>query len=166
MKAAILTASDRGARGEREDASGRVLRELLSTVGAEIVDYRIVPDELDLVAGALMAMADGGVDLICTTGGTGLGPRDVTPDATLQVIQRRVPGIPEAIRAASLPKTQRAMLSRAEAGVRGKTLIVNLPGSPNAVRECLEVVLPVLSHAVEVLRGDQLDCARDREAPA
>ncbi|TVR66308.1 MAG: MogA/MoaB family molybdenum cofactor biosynthesis protein [Candidatus Competibacteraceae bacterium] len=166
MKAAILTASDRGARGEREDASGRVLRELLSAVGAEIVDYRIVPDELDLVAGALVAMADGGVDLICTTGGTGLGPRDVTPDATLQVIQRRVPGIPEAIRAASLPKTQRAMLSRAEAGVRGKTLIVNLPGSPNAVRECLEVVLPVLSHAVEVLRGGQLDCARDREAPA
>ena len=166
MKAAILTASDRGARGEREDASGRVLRELLSTVGAEIVDYRIVPDELDLVAGALVAMADGGVDLICTTGGTGLGPRDVTPDATLQVIQRRVPGIPEAIRAASLQKTQRAMLSRAEAGVRGKTLIVNLPGSPNAVRECLEVVLPVLSHAVEVLRGGQLDCARDREAPA
>ena len=166
MKAAILTASDRGARGEREDASGRVLREMLSAVGAEIVDYRIVPDELDLVAGALVAMADGGVDLICTTGGTGLGPRDVTPDATLQVIQRRVPGIPEAIRAASLPKTQRAMLSRAEAGVRGKTLIVNLPGSPNAVRECLEVVLPVLSHAVEVLRGGQLDCARDREAPA
>ena len=166
MKAAILTASDRGARGEREDASGRVLRELLSTVGAKIVDYRIVPDELDLVAGALVAMADSGVDLICTTGGTGLGPRDVTPDATLQVIQRRVPGIPEAIRAASLPKTQRAMLSRAEAGVRGKTLIVNLPGSPNAVRECLEVVLPVLSHAVEVLRGGQLDCARDREAPA
>jgi molybdenum cofactor synthesis domain-containing protein len=166
MKAAILTASDRGARGEREDASGRVLRELLSAIGAEVVDYRIVPDELELVAGALVAMADGGVDLICTTGGTGLGPRDVTPDATLQVIQRRVPGIPEAIRAASLPKTQRAMLSRAEAGMRGKTLIVNLPGSPNAVRECLEVVLPVLSHAVEVLRGGQLDCVRDREAPA
>ncbi len=166
MKAAILTASDRGARGEREDASGRVLRELLSTVGAEVVDYRVVPDELDLVVGTLVAMVDSGVDLICTTGGTGLGPRDVTPDATLQVIQRRVPGIPEAIRAESLKKTPRAMLSRAEAGVRGRTLIVNLPGSPNAVRECLEVVLPVLSHAVEVLRGGQLDCARDREAPA
>jgi molybdenum cofactor synthesis domain-containing protein len=163
MKAAILTASDRGARGEREDASGRVLQELLGTVGAEVVDYRVVPDELDIVASTLVAMADGGVDLICTTGGTGLGPRDVTPDATLRVIQRRVPGIPEAIRAESLKQTPRAMLSRAEAGVRGKTLIINLPGSPKAVRECLDVVLPVLSHAVEVLQGGQLDCARDRE---
>jgi molybdenum cofactor synthesis domain-containing protein len=163
MRAAIVTASDRGARGEREDASGKVLQDMLETNGVVVAHYRIVPDEIEALAHTLVAMADKGMDLIFTTGGTGLGPRDVTPDATLKVIHRRVPGIPEAIRAESLKKTNRAMLSRAEAGVRGKTLIINLPGSPKAVQECLEVVLPILPHAVEVLRGAQLDCARDRE---
>ena len=158
MKAAIITASDRGARGEREDASGKLLREMLENVGVEVPYHRIVPDEMEALANTMVALADKGVDLIFTTGGTGFAPRDVTPDATLKVIHRRVPGIPEAIRAESMKKTNRAMLSRAEAGVRGKTLIINLPGSPKAVQECLEVVLPILPHAVEVLRGAQLDC--------
>ena len=158
MKAAIITASDRGGRGEREDASGKLLREMLENVGVEVPYHRIVPDEMEALANTMVALADKGVDLIFTTGGTGFAPRDVTPDATLKVIHRRVPGIPEAIRAESMKKTNRAMLSRAEAGVRGKTLIINLPGSPKAVQECLEVVLPILPHAVEVLRGAQLDC--------
>ena len=156
----ILTASDKGSRGEREDQSGQTIKNLVSTLGAELKMYEVVPDEKDIIARRLVDWCDcHDLCLVFTTGGTGLGPRDVTPDATLSVIDRLVPGIGEVMRAESLKKTQMAMLTRAVAGVRGRTLIVNLPGSPKAVRECLEAILPVLSHAVEILRGQASECA-------
>ncbi len=153
IRAAVLTLSDRGASGERVgDASGEAIREFLAGLGAREVGYRVVPDDALQIQAALCAWADGGgVDLVLTTGGTGLSPRDVTPEATLAVADRQVPGIAETLRAESLKKTPMAMLSRGVAVVRGMTLIVNLPGSPKAVRECLEVIRPVLEHAVEML---------------
>jgi molybdopterin adenylyltransferase len=151
----ILTISDKGARGERYDKSGEVIRESLSQVEITITKYEVVPDEQDIIAGKLAEWAgSGGVDVILTTGGTGLGPRDVTPEATLSVIDKIVPGFAEAMRVKSLEKTPMAVLSRALAGVRGKCLIINLPGSPTAVRECLEVVLPAIPHAVEIIKGE------------
>ncbi len=151
---AILTASDRGSRGEREDKSGQVIREIISHHDGSVVEYAVVPDDEDTIAEQLEKWCDSGkIDIIPTTGGTGLSPRDNTPDATMQVIDKAVPGLAEAMRAESLKKTPHAMLSRAVAGVRRKTLIVNMPGSPKAVRECLEVILPALPHAVEVLKG-------------
>lgn len=159
MKVAILTVSDKGSRGERADTSGPAIRETLEPLGAEVVAYDIVPDEREAIAAKLRLYADErGCDLVFTTGGTGLSPRDVTPEATGDVIERPAPGIPEAMRARSLAKTPMAMISRAAAGIRGRTLIVNLPGSERAVRECLEVLLPVLKHAVEVLRGEGREC--------
>lgn len=161
MKVAILTASDKGSRGEREDLSAQVIREMLTPLGVEIVAYDIVPDEREQLIAKMIEYADEKqVDLILTTGGTGLAPRDVTPEATKEVIDREIPGIPEAMRAAGLKHTPHAMLSRAVAGSRGKTLIVNLPGSPRAVRENLEVVLPALPHALETLQGRAGECAR------
>lgn len=161
MKVAILTASDKGSRGEREDLSAQVIREMLAPLGAEIVAYDIVPDEKEQLAAKMVEYADEKrVDLILTTGGTGLAPRDVTPEATKEVIDREIPGIAEAMRAAGLKHTPHAMLSRAVAGSRGKTLIINLPGSPRAVRENLEVILPALPHAVETLQGRGGECAR------
>jgi len=156
----ILTVSDRGARGQREDLSGRAIHECLSATDARIANYEIVADEKDLVADRLVRWADeDAMDVILTTGGTGLTPRDVTPEATLSVIDRLVPGFAEAMRTESLKKTPMAMLSRAVVGTRGRCLIINLPGSPKAVRECLEVVLPALPHAVETLKGEAGDCA-------
>ena len=153
ITAAILTISDRSSRGEREDKSGPVIQELLESINAEIKDYRIVPDEKDVIADAMMEFADKiEVDLIVSTGGTGLAPRDVTPEATLEVIGRRVPGIEEAMRAESIKITPHGMLSRAIAGIRNRTLIINLPGSPKAVRETLSVVLPAIPHAIEIMR--------------
>jgi molybdenum cofactor synthesis domain-containing protein len=152
MRIAVLTVSDGVARGEREDVSGATLAEMLAPLG-EVTARRVVPDDRSEVAATLRSLCETGVDLIATTGGTGLGPRDVTPEATRDVLEREAPGLAEAMRAATLSKTPMAMLSRATAGVCGRTLILNLPGSPNGVRECLEVVLPVLSHAAEILRG-------------
>jgi molybdopterin adenylyltransferase len=154
ITAGILTVSDRSSQGEREDKSGPVVRELLGSISAEIKDYRIVPDEKDIIADAMIEFADKlEVDLIISTGGTGLAPRDVTPEATLEVIDRRVPGIEEAMRAESMKITPYGMLSRAVAGVRYRTLIINLPGSPKAVRETLSVVLPAIPHAIEIIQG-------------
>jgi molybdenum cofactor synthesis domain-containing protein len=157
----ILTASDKGFRGERPDLSGQVIREMIGDLEGEVVRYEIVPDELGVIKENLIHFADNDhLDLVLTTGGTGLGPRDVTPDATLEVVEKLVPGIPEAMRMESMKKTNRAMLSRAVAGVRHRTLIINLPGSPKAVKECLEVILPVLNHGLEILKGTGGECAR------
>lgn len=157
----IITASDKGSRGEREDRSGRVISEMLEAAGGTVAAYEVVPDDEGLIRERIILMADQRhLNLILTTGGTGLSPRDHTPEATLAAIDHEVPGIPEAIRHESLKKTPRAMLSRAVAGTRGRSLIINLPGSPRAVRECLEVVMPVLGHALELLRGEGGECAR------
>jgi len=164
IRAAVVTVSDKGSQGLREDRSGPVLVETLK--GHAVVNRTvIIPDERDLISQTLADLADTGeIDLILTTGGTGFAPRDVTPEATLAIVDRQVPGIPEAMRAASLKITNRAMLSRAAAGTRGRTLIINLPGSPKAAKECLEVFLPVLDHAVETLRGEAYECARKDES--
>jgi molybdopterin adenylyltransferase len=155
----ILTISDKGSRGERQDKSGKAIHGILSSMDVRIVNYDIIPDEKELIAKKLVQWADKDkVDVIITTGGTGLTPRDVTPEATLAVVDKIVPGFAEAMRAESLKKTPMAMLSRAVVGTRGKCLIINLPGSPKAVRECLEVILPVLPHAVETLKGQAGEC--------
>ena len=156
----IITASDKGSRGEREDASGRLIATMLQELG-EIRSYQVVPDDAEQISREMIVMADQlGLDLILTTGGTGLGPRDVTPEATLAVVDRQVPGIAEAMRAKSLEITSRAMLSRAVAGMRNKTLIINLPGSPKGVKECLEVILPALEHGLAIMKGEASECAR------
>ena len=160
--AGILTISDKGSRGERQDKSGEAIREILPRIDARIVNYDIVPDEEELIVEKLVKWVDeDNLDVLFTTGGTGLTPRDVTPEATLAVVDRIVPGFAEAMRAESLKKTPMAMLSRAVVGARGKCLIINLPGSPKAVRECLEVVLPVLPHAVETLKDQAGECGSD-----
>jgi len=160
MKVGILTVSDKGARGEREDRSGPAIREMMEAAGGEIVRARIVPDEQDEIRAALVEWSDEGLDLILTTGGTGFSPRDWTPEATKAVLDRETPGIAEAMRRAGMEKTPTAMLSRAAAGIRKRTLIVNLPGSEKAVRESLEAILPALPHGVEVLKGTASECAK------
>ena len=158
--AAVVTVSDRSFRGERSDGSGPVVRELLEKAGYRVVRMEIVPDERREIEEVLTALADReDMALVVTTGGTGFAPRDVTPEATAAVCQRLTPGIPEAMRQASLAITPRAMLSRAAAGLPGRTLIVNLPGSPKAARENLEAVLPALDHGLVMLRGEPADCA-------
>jgi molybdopterin adenylyltransferase len=154
VKAVVITVSDACARGEREDASGAALAELLNEFGAEIVERKIVSDDLEPLAETLREYAErDDVEVIITTGGTGLGPRDNTPEATLRVIEREAPGIAEAIRVESLRATPMAMLSRGVCGVRSGTLIINLPGSPKAVRESFAVIAPVLPHALDLLVG-------------
>jgi molybdopterin adenylyltransferase len=158
INAAILTLSDKGSRNEREDLGGPLIREMLGKISAEVLYSEIIPDEKELIKEKLIEYSRN-VDLIITTGGTGLSPRDVAPDATLEVIDREIPGIAEAMRMAGLKKTNRAMLSRAVAGVRGKTLIINLPGSPKAVKEGLEAIMDVIPHAIEKIKGSTEDCA-------
>ncbi len=159
-QAAILTISDRGFRGEREDRSGPLVQEILQKAGFSVVHAEVLPDEQHLIEQQLRYLADEScLDLVVTTGGTGVSPEDVTPDATLAVVHRQVPGMAEAMRAVSLAKTPRAMLSRAVAGIRGQTLIINLPGSMKGARENLEVLLPALEHALEKIQGDPSDCA-------
>jgi len=152
----ILTISDKASRGERQDMSGPAIRESLSFLGdSYIAKYEVVPDEKDVIAGKLAEWADeGSVDIILTTGGTGLSERDVTPEATMSILDKVVPGFAEAMRAKTFNMTPMAMLSRAVVGIRGKCLIINLPGSPVAVRECLGVVLPVVPHAVGIIQGE------------
>jgi len=156
---AVLTLSDKGSKGEREDLSGPAISAMLKGIGAEVKHYEILPDEKEMIKEKLLEYSLK-VDLILTTGGTGLSPRDVTPDATLEVIDREVPGIAEAMRSEGQKKISRSMLSRAVAGIKGQTLIINLPGSPRAVQENLEVIIDVIPHAVEKIKGDTSECAR------
>ena len=157
--ARVITVSDRSYRGEREDAGGPLVRELLTKAGYTVDKIDLVPDEQELIERALRCASQDGVALVVTTGGTGFAPRDVTPEATVAVCEKLAPGIPEAMRYASLQITPRGMLSRAAAGVCGSSLIINLPGSPKAAKENLEAVLPALDHALETLTGKPMDCA-------
>jgi molybdopterin adenylyltransferase len=160
MTVGILTVSDKGARGEREDRSGPAVRELVEAAGGEVVRTRLVPDEEAGIRAVLVAWSDEGLDLVLTTGGTGFSPRDRTPEATKAVLEREAPGLAEAMRRAGAEKTPTAVLSRGVAGLRKATLIVNLPGSERAVRESLAAILPVLPHAVGVLKGTDTECGR------
>jgi molybdenum cofactor synthesis domain-containing protein len=158
IRVAILTISDRSAAGERDDASGPAIEEAVRDLPSRVVATAIVPDERDLISAQLRDWADSdAADLIVTTGGTGFAERDIAPEATEDVLERRTPGLAEAMRAASFSITPFAMLSRATAGIRKRSLIVNLPGSPKAVIECLAVITPVLAHGVSILRGDSGD---------
>jgi molybdenum cofactor synthesis domain-containing protein len=158
IKVAVLTLSDKGSKGEREDTSGPAIEKLVRKIDADVVSYDILPDEMSLIKKKLISLCKK-ADLIITSGGTGVSPRDVTPDATREVIKYEIPGIAEAMRLAGLKKTPYAMISRAVAGVRRKTLIINLPGSPKAVKENLSVILPILPHAIEKIKGSTEECA-------
>jgi molybdenum cofactor synthesis domain-containing protein len=160
MKVAILVLSDKGARGEREDTSGPALEQWLARQGAKVMHTELIPDDQELIEVKLMGWADSGaLDLLLTCGGTGVSPRDVTPDATLRVVERVIPGFGEEMRRKSLEKTPNALISRAVAGIRGRSLIVNLPGSPKGAIENLEAVWPAIPHAVAKIQGDKSDCA-------
>ena len=163
IRTAVITISDSSYKGEREDKAGPLLLELISPL-CIVVKTLLLPDEREIIAQSLKEISDSGeVDLILTSGGTGLSPRDVTPEATLDVLERLVPGIPEAMRSYGLQFTNRAMLSRAVAGTRKRTLIVNMPGSPAALKENTSQLLPVLEHAISVLKGEVSACARPHE---
>jgi molybdenum cofactor synthesis domain-containing protein len=160
-KTGILIMSDKGARGEREDRSGQQIRDMLAADRFIFVYYEIIPDEKDLIQAKLIQLCDElKLDLVLTSGGTGFSARDVTPDATMEVLDKLAPGIPEAIRYYGLQKTPKAMLSRAVAGIRGKTLIINLPGSVKGVRESLEAVMPALEHGLDIIIGSSTECGQ------
>ena len=160
IKAAIITISDKGSRGEREDKSGEVIKEKLRHIKAQVVAYDIVPDERDIIAQKLKSFADK-ANLILTTGGTGVSPRDVTPEATRDVIEKELPGFSEAMRMESFKITPRAIGSRAVSGIYKDTLIINLPGSPKGVSECLDTVLNAIPHTLDVMGGGVVDCGKD-----
>ncbi|MBI4654896.1 MAG: MogA/MoaB family molybdenum cofactor biosynthesis protein [Nitrospirae bacterium] len=155
---AVITLSDKGSKGEREDTSGPTIAKLIKKIGAKVVSYEILPDEKSLIKKKLLSLCNK-VDLILTTGGTGVSPRDVTPEATFEVITREIPGMAEAMRYYGLKKTPYAMVSRAVAGTRGNTLIINLPGSPRGVKENLNVILPAIPHTIEKIKGSTAECA-------
>jgi molybdenum cofactor synthesis domain-containing protein len=161
LRVGVLTASDKGAKGEREDQSGQVIKELIAEIGGDVVKYEVVADDKDILRDTMQAWIDEDkLDIVLTTGGTGLGKRDVTPDATLEIIEKQVPGIAEVMRMKSMEKTDRSMLSRAVAGIRKQALVINLPGSPKAVDENLRVILNTLPHAIGILQGKSSECAR------
>ena len=160
FKAAIITASDKGAQGLREDLSGPCIKKILEEANYEVVSIDILPDDRNLIADKLIELSDRKIPLILTTGGTGFAPRDNTPEATRDVIEKETPGISEAIRSESLKITPRAMLSRAISGIRKQSLIINLPGSPKAVKECLDFILPILEHGLNIMLNLDSECAR------
>ena len=162
IKVGILTVSDKGFRGERKDTSGALIGEMVEEIDGKVERYTIVPDEEDMISKELIEMSDVyQLDLIFTTGGTGFSVRDVTPEATLKVIEKEALGIAEAMRFKSLQITPKAMLSRAVAGIRKKSLIINLPGSEKAVKECLEFILPALPHGIGILKGEISECGKN-----
>lgn len=162
IKVAIITVSDKGALGQREDLSGKTIEKVLEKIDAQVIWYTIVPDEVSLIKAALIeAIEIQKADLVLTTGGTGLSKNDVTPEATRAVIEKAVPGISEIIRMESFKKTPQAVLSRAIAGIRGNSLIINLPGSPKGVRESLSVILEALPHGIAILQGEATECGKE-----
>jgi molybdopterin adenylyltransferase len=162
FEVAILVLSDKGAKGDREDRTGAMLKESVKAFGWEVVYYEVLPDERDLLMERLISMCDyARVDLVLTSGGTGLAPRDITPEATLKVVDRQVPGLGEAMRAYGMQKTPRAMLSRGIAGIRKHTLIINLPGSIKGARESLEAVMGALEHGLDTLKGRATECGQE-----
>ncbi|HEY8541349.1 MAG TPA: MogA/MoaB family molybdenum cofactor biosynthesis protein [Pseudothermotoga sp.] len=160
IRAAVITLSDKGFAGQREDQSGKKVIEILQNINAVVEHYEILPDELDMIRNKLIDLCEKNFDLIITTGGTGVSPRDVTPDATLSIVEKRLYGMEIAMMNESLKHTPFGMLSRAVVGVRGQTLIINLPGSPKAVQENLNVILPAIPHAIEKIKGSTIDCVR------
>ncbi len=162
IRCAVITLSDKGSKGEREDRSGKILINLIEKEIGKVEFYEVIPDEKELIIQQLLRFCEKDkVDIIFTTGGTGVSPRDVTPDATKVVIEKEIPGFGELMRVESLKKTPTAILSRATAGVRGETLIINLPGSPKAVEECFNAIKGAIPHAVEKIKGSEVECARE-----
>lgn len=160
LRVGVITASDKGSRGEREDLSGALLKELVKDIDGEVVEYRVLPDEQHLLAQLMKEWADDlSLDLILTTGGTGFSLRDITPEATKEIADRMVPGIAEVMRYESLKVTPKAMLSRATSALRKRTLIINMPGSPKAVKECWQAIAPALPHGIQILKGEASECA-------
>jgi molybdenum cofactor synthesis domain-containing protein len=162
IKVSILTISDKAANGKREDKSGKVIREIISKLNAQIIEYKIIPDEKSIIIDNLKRLVDElNCELILTTGGTGLSVRDVTPEATKEVIEKEIPGLTEAMRMVGFKSTHHAILSRAIAGIRKQTMIINLPGSPKGAKECLEIILPAIPHGIEILKGKIAECSKE-----
>jgi molybdopterin adenylyltransferase len=159
ISAGVITVSDKGSRGEREDISGREVIRVLKEIPATVIEYEVIPDEKEIIKQKLKEYTDKkNLDLVITTGGTGVSPRDITPDATLEIIEKEIPGMAEVMRRESGTKTPHAMISRAVVGIRGQTLIINLPGSPKGAVENLLVIMPALEHAIDKIKGDETDC--------